>query len=610
MLISDLGLHCNRLSIAHSKLVLKGLGLTLCGLLISGCNPGLIKMGPAEELDTAESMDAEKKKVIPNPKIDSGYLNVDAMYMAPGHSELPSIIKYKKGKALTTMCISGLKYVDNSLSSIVSLKIGANGAIDNKSIPISGFILKRSGSECELVEENKQVTNAYPVEKKSVQIHYGIRSSSGAEVPIKDIQDAIRVIGPAVSPGTFVFRIATDTVLQNVGSAANENLKNRLKTELSESRSVTASPLSKSQAFFIPLQFQREEENTLVGFIRIQTSLNPSIFTLSTTNGFPDYSIAVVKDLFSQSTDKLFSLKDLVLKEKNIINSDRNMGAASLNQNCERIANDLSNDFALTRSDRAFVINKILTTHSKYNKPVPDHSKAGSERLETLKDLKSFTDLECLSDYRDILDEPAYGLKSKLIEYNTEIASIIDGAASSQTTFNNSTYLLNELAAALNSTDQVNATRILSSNFLDTSSEITIENSVVDSGLYNAGIDPIAKMSNARAAETLISRLSPGRIGCFIGLSNERLRANLFASGFQAYALYKSQDPSIGYKGWMRIIISHFQTQADSKPLVSRLSLSRPAPNESIFLIDNVGNEGVNSDSCKKLLQEYQTQAI
>ncbi|WP_426139444.1 hypothetical protein [Pseudomonas sp. DWP3-1-2] len=606
MLISALLQRCKRLSMAQMSL--QTVGLALCGLLITGCNPGLIKMSSPAEFDITKSMDAKKQKVLQNTKVDSGYLSVDAMYMEPGHRDLPEVLKTQPGKALTTMCLSGLKYDDKELSSVVSLKIGANGAIDDKSIPVSGFTLRRSGSACDIAGEHKQVTNEYPVEATVVQIHYGLRSSSGAEVPIKDIQDAIRVIGPAVSPGTFVYRIATDTVLQSVGEAANGNLKSRLKSELTESKSITAYPFSKSQAFFIPLQFQRGEENTLVGFIRIQTSLNPSVFTSSITNGFPDYSNKSVKGLLSQNISTSFTLTHFVSNEKFNITSNQNMSAISLNQSCETISTALADSFALTRSDRAFILDKILNTHPKYNKPLPDRSKPDSERLGILKELKVFTDLDCLSTYRDVLDEPAYGLNNKLNEYNVEIELITRDIISNQNNFKNSTYLLNELATALNSTDRVYAARILGSNFLDATSEITIENSVVDRELYSAGVAPIANMSSSRAADILISRLSPGRVGCFIGLSNQQLRESLYASGFQAYALYNSQDQSIGEKGWMRILITHYQHQADSKPFVKRLNFSRPDRNEHSFLIENAGAEGVSSESCQKLLQEYKTQ--
>lgn len=424
MNISDLRQNCNRLSTVHFQPVFKGLGLTLCGLLMTGCNPGLIKMDSAVESDVTASIDTNKYKIVPNPKIDSGYLSVEAEYMEPHNSGLPDELKNKVGRSLSSMCVSGLKYDDKELSSVVSLKIGANGAIDNKSIPVSGFTLRRSGSDCEIAGELKHVTNAYPIELEAVQVHYGLRSSSGAEVPIKDIQAAIRVVGPAVSPGTLVYRVATDTVLQSIGETANENLKRRLRSELSESKSLTVYPLSKSQTFFIPLQFQREEESTLVGFIRIKTSLNPSVFTKSTTNGYPDYSKAAVKSLLSQNTNSNETLTYFVLQEKNYINSNQGMNVISLNQSCEKIAAVLTDDFALARSDRAFVLNKILSAHAKYNKLPPDVSKPEGERMEVLKDLKSFTDLECLSGYRDIFDEPAYGLDSKLVVYNRDVELI------------------------------------------------------------------------------------------------------------------------------------------------------------------------------------------
>lgn len=394
---------------------------------MAGCNPGMIKMGSAVESDIATSVDSMRYNVVQASKFDSGYLAVEAEYMEPHNPGLPSELRNKEGRSLSSMCVSGLKYDDTELSAVVSLKIGANGAIDDKSIPVSGFTLKKSGSECNIAGEIKQVTNVYPIEPGAVQIHYGLRSSSGAEVPIKDIQMAISIVGPAVSPGTFVYRIATDAVLNSVGAAANENIKSRLRSEFSASKTITAYPLSKSQAFFIPLQFQKEDEDALVGFIRIQTSLNPSIFTRSTVNGYPDYSKGEVKSLLSQNTSSHMTLTHFVLQEKNYISSNQSMNAVSLNQSCEKIAAGLADDFALSRSDRAFVLNKILAAHSKYNKAPPDLSKPDGERADVLKDLRSFTDLECLSGYRDIFNEPAYGLGNKLSEYNRDLMLINNG---------------------------------------------------------------------------------------------------------------------------------------------------------------------------------------
>lgn len=428
MHISGLRQNCNRQSLVHYQRAFKGMGLTLCGLLMAGCNPGMIKMGPAVESVITPSADSMNYKVVQPFNVDSGYLAVEAEYMEPHNPGLPSELKDKEGRSLSSMCVSGLKYDDTELSVVVSLKIGTNGAIDDKSIPVSGFTLKKSGSECTIAGEIKQVTNAYPVEPGAVQVHYGLRSSSGAEVPIKDIQAAISIVGPAVSPGTFVYRIATDAVLDSIGTAANENIKSRLKSEFSASKTVTAYPLSKSQAFFIPLQFQKENENTLIGFIRIQTSLNPSIFTRSTINGYPDYSKGEVKNLLSQNTTSRMALAYFVLQERSYISANQSMSAVSLNQSCEKIAAGLADDFALSRSDRAFVLNKILTAHSKYNKAPPDLSKPDGERVEVLKELRLFTDLECLSGYRDIFNESAYGLDNKLGEYNRDIALINNGS--------------------------------------------------------------------------------------------------------------------------------------------------------------------------------------
>lgn len=430
---SGLRQNCNLRSLMHCQRAFKGVGLMLCGLLIAGCNPGMIKMGSAVESDVTSSVDSIKYKVVQTSKIDSGYLAVEAEYMEPHNPGLPSELRSKEGRSLSSMCVSGLKYDDAELSAVVSLKIGVNGAIDDKSIPVSGFTLKRSGSECKIAGEIKQVTNAYPVESGAVQVHYGLRSSSGAEVPIKDIQTAINIVGPAVSPGTFVYRVATDAVLNSVGAAANENIKSRLKSEFSASKTVTAYPLSKSQAFFIPLQFQKEDEDTLIGFVRIQTSLNPSVFTRSTINGYPDYSKGEVKSLLSQNTSSLMTLTHFVLQEKNYISSNQSMNAISLNQSCEKISAGLADDFALSRSDRAFVLNKILAAHSKYNKAPPDLSKPDGERAEVLKDLRSFTDLECLRGYRDIFNEPAYGLDNKLGEYNRDLTLINNGPALNRT---------------------------------------------------------------------------------------------------------------------------------------------------------------------------------
>jgi hypothetical protein len=581
------------------------LGLMICAPLLAACNPGLIKMDSAIQLDTTASMDDETQKVIRNPKIRSGYLSVETEYLEPGHPTLPDELRQRSGKALIEMCRSGLKYDDKELSSLASLKIGANGALDDKSIPVSGFTLKRSGSACELVGESKRITNEYPVEGR-VLLHYGLRSSSGAEIPINDMQNALKVIGTVASPGTFAYRVATDTVLQNIGETANRNIKTRLSTSLSDSRSVNVDSLSKAQAFFIPIYFQRKEENTFTGFIRINTVLNPSVFTSVLGNGFPDYSNAEIKNLLSQNLSAPTTLQQLIATERSNISANPGMNATSLSQTCERISEDLAANFALTKSDRAFVLKRILSAHAKFNKPLPSRSTRDTERLETLRELVTFTNLECLASYREIIDEPAYGLRFRTKEYQEEI----DRIKSDIVIFDESRRLLQELAKALKTQSREHAIQITGSNFLDTTADITIENRITDSGLYAAGIAPVATMTSTRAAEILMARLFPGRVGCFVGLSDEQLRASLFASGFKAYALYKSQDPSVGNNGWVRIIIDHRQGETGTQPLVRRLSLSSPDHDEASFLTQKAGSGSIDSTACQNLLKEYQTQTV
>lgn len=567
-------------------------------LMLAGCTAGMINVQEAVEHQTPSYADIEQQTILSKAKKDFSYLSISAMYLEPRSSQLPPELKSKSGIPLEDLCKSGLKFDDRSLVSVISVNLSETGAIDEKtSIPVLGFILQKSGNTCKVAGTSKTITNNYPIVSNDVQINYFLRSAAANELPFGQIQAAVNLIGPTLSPYTLVYKISTTAVLQELGAAANSTIEANLKASVENSKSIRLSPLTKNQAFFIPLVHTSGEIKTNVGFLRVSSSIIPSAFTHQVRNGFPDYTNAEVKNYKSQDGSAM-PLNEFILEQKAQITASGDKSKEFLDRACELVSTKLRDNYAFTTPDRTFLITRILSAHENFNAPVPKPSLVDSQRRAKLETLKEFTDLPCLDKYKTVLDQPSYGLKWRLDSYQEEITEI----NAREFKFKDSVYLLGQLSTALGEASKDKAASDIE-NILRSAPSVSIDNYVQDSSISVAITNPAIEPN--KAAQLLANRLNPGKIGCYIGLSNEELRASLYAGGHDAYALYKSDNKDIGYEGWLRIVIAH--TSDGSVPTVSKVSLIKPDTEEPQYLLQKAGEGGVSSPYCQKLLGEFPT---
>lgn len=571
----------------------------VAALMLAGCTAGMINVQEPVEDQTTSNADSEQKTILSKAKKDFSYLSIKAMYLAPRSSQLPKELKSKSGIPLEDLCKSGLKFDDQSLVSVISVNLSEIGAIDEKtSIPVLGFTLQKSGNTCKVVGTSKTITNDYPIASNDVQINYFLRSAAANELPFGQIQAAVNLIGPTLSPYTLVYKISTTAVLQELGAVANSTIEANLKASVENSKSIHLSPLTRNQTFFIPLVHTSGETKTNVGFLRISSSITPSAFTNQVRKGFPDYTNAELKNYKSQDGSST-PLNQFILEQREQIIMSGDKSKEFLDKSCELVSTKLRDNYAFTTPDRAFLITRILSAHENFNAPIPKPSLVDSQRRARLETLEEFTNLPCLDKYKAVLDEPSYGLRWRLDSYHKEITEI----NAREFKFKDSVYLLGQLSTALGEASKDKAASNIES-ILRTAPPVSIDNYAQDGSISVTVTNPAIEPN--MAAQLLANRLNPGKIGCYIGLSNEELRASLYAGGHDAYALYKSDNKDIGYEGWLRIVIAH--TSDGSVPTVSKVSLIKPDTEEPKYLLQKAGEGGVSSPSCQKLLGEFPTQ--
>lgn len=587
------------LSIANGKLkFLFGISVALA---LSGC-AGIINVEEAVEKNITTSENQEKKEVLQKASKNHSYLSVKAKYLPPNSPQLPEELRASSGVPLPDLCKSGLKFDDKNLSSVVSLNIADSGSIDEKtSIPVLGFTLKKSGNYCKVVGTTRSIASSYPIKSDTVQINYFLRSSSGNELPYEQIQAAINLLGPTLSTYTAIYKISTTAVLQELGGKANETIEANLKSSNENSGSIELSPLDRNQAFYIPLVHKSNEAKTNVGYVRVSSSIVTSVFADHVKNGFPDYTSATVKNYKSQDSSAT-PLEQFIASEQSKILRSKDESKKFLNDTCISISNTLSEDYAFTKPDQIFVLIKILNDHKNFNSPIPDPSIIDDDRLAHLKVLTDFTTLDCLKQYSSILSEPAYGIRLNLENYAREIQKIVE----IKVAFNDSVYLFNQLNAALKKTDSTSSAGAIK-NILKSSPPIEITSYLKDEKI--SPDDSSQQVTSDQAAKFLADKLSPGKVGCYIGLSNQDLRASLYAGGSNAYALYKGENKQIGYNGWLRIAIFH-KSDGGAVPAVGSVTLITPSVNEPRYLIQNAGEPAVNSPECQQLLSEFPLNSI
>ncbi|MFY1050481.1 hypothetical protein ACOQNP_02525 [Ectopseudomonas khazarica] len=573
----------------------------VAALILAGCTAGMINVQEAVEDQTTSNADSEQKTILSKAKKGFSYLSIKAMYLAPGSPQLPPTLKSKSGIALEDLCKSGLKFDDQSLVSVIGVNLSETGTINEKtSIPVLGFTLHKSGNDCSVVGTSKTITNNYPIYSNDVQINYFLRSTSANELPFGQIQAAVNLIGPTLSKYTVVYKISTTAVLQKLGEEANSTIEANLKASVENSKSIHLSPLTRNQEFFIPLIHIANETKTNVGFLRISSSITPSAFTNQVKNGFPNYTNAELNNYKSQDGSET-PLSQFILEQREQIITNGDKSKESLDKICEKISTKLRDNYAFTTPDRAFLITRILSAHENFNAPMPKPSLVDSQRRPKLEELEEFTNLPCLENYKAVFSESSYGLKWRLESYQKEI----DEISAREFKFNDSTYLFDQLSIALGGASKDTAKSNIES-ILRTTPPVSIDNYARDSNISSTITNPAIEPN--KAAQLLANRLNPGKIGCYIGLSNELLRASLYASGYDAYALYKSDNRDIGYKGWLRIVIAH--TSDGSVPTISKISLIKPDTEEPKYLLQKAGEGGISSPYCQRLLGEFPTRSI
>nr|VFK60369.1 MAG: hypothetical protein BECKTC1821F_GA0114240_104513 [Candidatus Kentron sp. TC] len=550
--------------------------------------------------------------------------------MVPGDNELPSDLGKKVGTSLREVCGNPeFKIRERDLRAVVGIKVGGNIntidtreskeiSISNDSLPIFGFVLGKDGNDCEVVAELVRIGGNIKFTSFPININYGLRVSSGEELPFEGITNAIsQVITLVGDPATTLHKIITAEELGDIARKANEFLERKLESnrKYTDTISINSPSLQDYSASYLPMYYEKGEKKEFIGYVRLAIKPFASILTHNMTEGFPNYDekhlFDLNKVLEKAPNEKVSNTLLAFMKEKKKEINSNSYNVEKLDKKCEEIKDQLRGKFSFNSSETAFILNRILSSHPDFNKEPEAYSeisylsplKLENEWKKVKRSLK-YASLPCLKSYKTVLEKEEYGIP--YISYEDYLNMQFDMEMLGDD-FKVVESILDRMADAAHRKPKGRKALLQKSVFLN-KSNIRIENRTNHNFWSTEGKEISAK----EAAERLKNSFE-GRIGCYLGLKNTRIKKPLLANGHGAYALYKKGED------WFRILIQYKPVNPKDKDAgiyFSRITFDQvrhgtPEPDYIKSLLGKKwGKRWEESEGCSKLLKDFPSNPV
>ncbi|SIS11436.1 hypothetical protein SAMN05878276_2231 [Aquipseudomonas alcaligenes] len=536
--------------------------LTLLILVNYGCTT------PSVRLDSATYINSPHQ---PTSNYEA-YITIKAKYTPGNSQDLPGNLT--PGTSLADMCESKLTFNDNSLESVVSIKIPTLTTESDHAIPVFAAKIKNGGTLCDITEEEITIPNI-PLTQETLEIKYGLTTSSEGDIYVDEAIEVITTLAPAASPGTVIYRIATEKALKSISEKASSNAKSSFRSGFNHSRSIELKPLHGKSEAYIAVKVKNGENEHNAGYIKITATARPSLFTERSRNNIPDYSfLPQLPEIIS--SDNNTRLSDL--RTQQITNIQSQTTPTGLEAVCKNIQDVLKRDFGLLTYDQAYYITSTLSANKNFNAEIPILNELPDKNITTVQNLKTNTNLSCLKGYQEQIAQskipfriPEYDAQ---IEEQTKRVTYLDWSISAQ--------LLANLSQSLSeSTPVEDAIRLLKNSTFSGYTKVKLYNETGNIKLSKATPSGSQEIETDELARLLTETIRPGKIGCYHSLASPLSRAALSADEYHAYALIESSDKSFGKNGWARLLIARAPAAPGKKSSVYQLGITNLSSNEN-----------------------------